>query len=186
MPGSHRTLPPFSDEGLLPVGDYPLTLNELARSMLVHGRRDKGRSQQWDAVWRKTLVANLAVLVRDLWQAGIADVYVNGSFVEEKDHPNDIDGYFVCDPRAFYSGQLERDLNRISAARLWTWESRTRRPVPGYGSKLPMWAMYRVELYPHFGQGTGIVDRFGNELQFPAAFRLSRAGTPKGIVKIVR
>jgi hypothetical protein len=49
-----------------------------------------------------------------------------------------------------------------------------------------MWIEYRVELYPHFDQGTGIVDRFGNELTFPAAFRLSRTGHPKGIVKLAR
>ncbi|HEY2249918.1 MAG TPA: hypothetical protein VGH74_02615 [Planctomycetaceae bacterium] len=49
-----------------------------------------------------------------------------------------------------------------------------------------MWIEYRVELYPHFNQGTGIVDRYGNELTFPAAFRLSRTGQQKGIVKLVR
>jgi hypothetical protein len=49
-----------------------------------------------------------------------------------------------------------------------------------------MWIEYRVELYPHFGQAAGILDRFGNELQFPAAFRLSRSGRPKGIVKLIR
>ena len=48
-----------------------------------------------------------------------------------------------------------------------------------------MWVNFRVELYPHFGQETGIVDRFGNELTFPAAFRLSRTGQPKGIVRLV-
>jgi len=48
-----------------------------------------------------------------------------------------------------------------------------------------MWNAYRVELYPHFGQLSGIRDRFGNELEFPSAFRLSRRdGRPRGIVKI--
>lgn len=48
-----------------------------------------------------------------------------------------------------------------------------------------MWHVYRVELYPHFGQGTGILDRFGNELDFPSAFRISRRDdTQKGIVEI--
>jgi hypothetical protein len=117
---------------------------------------------------------------------GIDEVYVNGSFVEEKDHPNDIDGYFVCDRAALLSGRLERELNRVSRARIWTWENRARRRVAGHGWKLPMWLRYRIELYPHYGQGTGIVDRFGNELQFPAAFRLSRSGRPKGILKLVR
>ena len=48
-----------------------------------------------------------------------------------------------------------------------------------------MWHAYRVELYAHFGQLSGIRDKFGNELEFPSAFRLSRRnGLPRGIVKI--
>jgi len=50
-----------------------------------------------------------------------------------------------------------------------------------------MWFAYHVELYPHFGQPAGITDQFGNQLQFPSAFRLSRRSyTAKGIVRIVR
>lgn len=42
--------------------------------------------------------------------------------------------------------------------------------------QLPMWHHYRVELYPHYGQGSGIRDPLGYELKFPSAFRLSRRG----------
>ncbi|MGV8122695.1 MAG: hypothetical protein AB2L14_23285 [Candidatus Xenobiia bacterium LiM19] len=51
-----------------------------------------------------------------------------------------------------------------------------------------MWHKYRVELYPHFGQLSGIRDEFGNDLQFPAAFRKTRGASPlqKGIVKIIK
>ena len=49
-----------------------------------------------------------------------------------------------------------------------------------------MWHIYRVELYPHVGQLSGIRDKYGNELEFPSAFRLSRRdGRPRGIVKLV-
>ena len=41
---------------------------------------------------------------------------------------------------------------------------------------LPVWHAYRVELYPHYNQISGIRDRYGNDLQFPAAFRKSRSG----------
>jgi hypothetical protein len=34
------------------------------------------------------------------------------------------------------------------------------------------------------GQLSGIRDKYGHELAFPAAFRLSRAGQPKGVIKI--
>jgi hypothetical protein len=191
-----RTLPAFTANGLLPVGEYVLTLDQLAKSSLV-GRRlvgprlvrgSPGRtgSPDWDTVWRKQLVENLAILAAELELVGVQEIFINGSFVEEKDHPNDIDGYFVCDRERFLSGRLERELNQVAAKPCWTWENDDRRPVPGHGWKLPMWIEYRVELYPHFGQETGIVDRFGNELTFPAAFRLSRKGQPKGIVKLVR
>lgn len=183
---AHRLLPAFSRDGFLPVGDYTLTLAELRKSSLATGPHGVRRSPHWDAKWRTKLIGNLAVLAGELDHVGIKEIYVNGSFVEEKDHPNDIDGYFVCDRAWFLSGRLERELNRIAAKPFWTWENTDRVPVPGHGRKLPMWIEYRVELYPHFGQGTGIVDRFGNELQFPAAFRLSRSGQPKGIVKLVR
>lgn len=163
-----------------------MTLDQLARSRLVRGPRGRQRSRHWDAAWRAKLVANLGILTGELADIGINEIFVDGSFVEAKDHPNDIDGYFVCDRNQFLSGKLERELNRASAKRCWTWDDDERRPVAGHGRKLPMWIEYRVELYPHFGQGTGIRDRVGNELQFPAAFRLSRSGQPKGIVKLVR
>jgi hypothetical protein len=49
-----------------------------------------------------------------------------------------------------------------------------------------MWHRYRVELFPHYGQSSGIRDENGNQLQFPAAFRKRRSThEPKGIVKIL-
>lgn len=51
-----------------------------------------------------------------------------------------------------------------------------------------MWHKYRIELYPHIpglGLGSGILDKWGKELEFPSAFRQSRRdGTPRGIIKI--
>jgi hypothetical protein len=87
-------LPAFDAQGLLPTGDYELVFEELRRSRLVAG--PGGGDSTWDAEWRKTLVDNLEVMTRQLWQVGIREVFADVSFVEEKDHPNDIDGYFVC------------------------------------------------------------------------------------------
>jgi hypothetical protein len=84
---------------------------------------------------------------------------------------------------------LTAALNRLDPQKVWTWDHSLRRPHPGYPKKqLPMWHVYRVELYPHFaGLGSGICDQFGNELEFPAAFRQCRRDSqPKGIVKIMR
>jgi hypothetical protein len=68
------------------------------------------------------------------------------------------------------------------------WDASSRRPDHNATKRqLPMWHRYRVELYPHFGNLSGIRDAFGNDLTFPAAFRASRrANRPKGIVQIVR
>ena len=143
----------------------------------------------WDASWRAKLVNNLELLTRQLWQVGITDVFADGSFAEDKDHPNDIDGYFVCDLDHLRSGRLTRELNLLDPGKVWTWDPVSRRPYRGYPKRqLPMWHRYCVELYPHvprLGLGSGIRDRHGHELEFPSAFRQSRRdGTPRGIVKI--
>ncbi|MFO0180856.1 MAG: hypothetical protein ACK517_03630 [bacterium] len=142
-------IPEFDENGLLPVGDYEVTLAELRTSILVQGPRDRIKYPSWDAS----------------------------------------DGYFVCDVVEIASGRLVRALNRLDPQKVWTWDPALRRAYPGYPKKqLPMWHVYRVELYPHFpGLSSGIRDKFGNELEFPAAFRQCRRdSTPKGIVKLKR
>jgi hypothetical protein len=90
-------LPGFTEEGLLPPGDYELTLDELAASYLVVGPVNRYKYPNWDTAWRKRLVENLGVMVRQLWQVGVTAIFVDGSFVEDKERPNDIDGYFECE-----------------------------------------------------------------------------------------
>ena len=102
--------------------------------------------------------------------------------------PNDIDGYFECDPIVFGSGEIERQLNALDPHRSWTWAPASRMPaINSMKKQLPMWHRYRVELYPHFPSLlSGISDEFGNELSFPSAFRQQRGtGLPKGIIKVV-
>jgi hypothetical protein len=182
-------IPNFQADGLLPPGDYEVSFAELRQSILVVGPGDSNKWPNWDAAWRARLVANLETLTRQLWQVGITEVFADGSFVEDKDHPNDIDGYFVCDLGRLASGALTRELNLLDSGKVWTWDPSSRRPYRGYPKKqLPMWHRYRVELYPHvpgLGLGSGIRDKHGHELEFPSAFRQSRRdGTPRGIVKI--
>jgi hypothetical protein len=124
-------------------------------------------------------------LVRQLRQVGITEIFVDGSFAEDKEHPNDIDGYFKCDLMRLASGALTQELNLLDPHKTWTWDPASRRPYRGDPKKqLPMWHVYRVELYPHVGQLSGIRDQFGHELEFPSAFRQSRDGKPRGIIKI--
>jgi len=79
------SIPPFTSEGLLPPFDHTATLDELRASHLVTG--EGVDSHTWDRKWRAYLVNNLEVLVGQLWQVGIDQIYVDGSFVEQKDHP---------------------------------------------------------------------------------------------------
>lgn len=181
-----QDLPPFTVDGVLPPADYAITLARLRESTLVKGPADRAAYPNWDIRFRRRLVDNLSTMVKQLWHVGIEQIYVDGSFVEDKDHPNDIDGYFECERDSLRSGRLERELNLLDRDSIWTWAPEARRPALGFGKRqLPMWHKYRVELYPHVGQTTGIRDRFGNELAFPAAFRLTRSGIPKGILKII-
>jgi hypothetical protein len=179
-------LPDFTEDGLLPPGDYELTLEELAESRLVEGPDDHERYPNWDKTWRRRLVENLGVMVRQLWQVGISNIFIDGSFTEDKQRPNDIDGYFECELLRLASGELERELNLLDPHKVWTWDPARRTAFRGYPKKqLPMWHVYRVELYPHYGQLCGIRDEYGHELEFPSAFRRSRrSGRPRGIVKI--
>ena len=166
-----------------------MTLEELKDSMLVEGPGEG--YPNWDAEWRAKLVENLRVLVVQLWEVGVTEIFVNGSFVEDKEHPGDIDGCFECSFMDVATGHLRRELNKLDPYKVWTWDPASRRPYRDQPKlQLPMWHQYRVELYPHYPDlslPSGIKDKFGSDLPFPAAFRKSRREHKvKGIVKIKR
>lgn len=142
----------------------------------------------WDSQWRRGLVENLKTLVKQLWIVGIEKVFIDGSFVEDKDHPNDIDGYFECDLRYYVSGKLVKDLNLLDPNKVWTWNTQSLKSVSNFAkSQLPMWLVYRVELYPQCDQLTGIKDEFGNDLPFASAFRQRRGDCmKKGILLLMK
>jgi len=182
-------IPSFTEDGVLPIGDWEASLEELRASILVKG--PEADYPDWDASWRGHLVDNLEVLVGQLRQTGVNNIFLDGSFAEDKDHPNDIDGYFECDRQQFLSGALQDALNQLDPHRTWSWDPNERRPYRGYPKQqLPMWHQYRVELYPHVpGLITAGQDHRGNDLEFPSFFRLSRrplasGGDQKGIVKL--
>lgn len=80
----------FEPTQVLAPGTYEATFTELRNSLLVKG---DGTSPTWDSVWRAQLVSKLEILANQLWQVGLTEIFIDGSFVENKDHPNDIDGY---------------------------------------------------------------------------------------------
>lgn len=130
----------------------------------------------------------LATLADQLWQVGIERIFIDGSFVENKDHPSDIDGYFETDVQRVASGQLQRQLNAIDPHMAWTWDHNERQFDPSTGKKqLPMWHIYHIELYYHFPGLIALADKQGYQLEFPAAFRRRKTDDrPKGIIQIIR
>ncbi|PTX53971.1 hypothetical protein C8P63_12427 [Melghirimyces profundicolus] len=184
----------FNEYGLLNPGTYALTLGQLRESILVTGGWQP--PEGWDAEWRYDLVDGLEEMVKQLWKVGYDQIFIDGSFVEDKGTPGDIDGYFEAPWMDF----LERGrptLNEIEP--IWTWNPQFRRPHLDSPTKrqLPMWHRYRVELYPHYTQVpdeykdeanlSGITDLGGKNLPFPQAFRQQRETyLQKGIIKIIR
>jgi hypothetical protein len=100
---------------------HEVTFDELGASILANGPNDG--SATWDAVCRLRLIDNLEILSRQLWQVGVHEIFADGSFAEDKDHPNDIDGYFECSLDAIRTGELTREPNRIDPFKIWTWPS---------------------------------------------------------------
>jgi hypothetical protein len=180
----------FNADGLLDVGTYKASFLEIRKSILVIGNHS---SPTWDKNWRSYLVDKAEILLNQLWKVGIKDIFLDGSFVEDKDHPNDIDGYFdphlsMFDPKDMLTFQkLVSSLNSLDPHKVWTWDPDSRKSYRGYAKKqLPMWLFYRVELYPHLDQGSGITDTQGHDLKFPSAFRQSRNNfKPKGIIQVI-
>jgi hypothetical protein len=181
-------LPSFTSEGLLPAGDYRLTIDELRKSHLITGEFSEHGVDIWDREWRLRLLDNASLLVHQLWQVGIENIFIDGSFVEDKSHPGDIDGYFECDFYYFATGQFHKDINALDPFKVWDWSKR----YPDQNSakqQLLMWHKYKVELYPHHShqQSSGIHDEFGYEQTFPSAFRKSRRNhLQKGIVQVIK
>ncbi len=174
----------FDGRGLLPPGDHLMTLGGLRRSVLVEG--PPGR-ESWNRVWRGWLLDRFATLVGQLWGVGVERIYLAGSFVTDKDHPGDLDGYFECDRAAYKARSLHRALNDLGPFQEWTWREEHRRPSRDGHPKLPLWHHHRVELFPHYGQTrTGFFDEQGNDVDLPTMFRRdTRTNETRGIVRVV-
>jgi hypothetical protein len=155
-----------------------MTIAELSASVLVQG---DGSSPTWDATWRIHLVGSLKVLVAQLAGVGITEVYADGSFCSKKDHPGDIDGYFVTDFPEWLNQR--RALLRIEAA----WDLGRRRPDALGKMKPLMWHKYRVELFPVFREPyVGFSAMGGNPpVTIDQFFHESRSGQPRGVIKLV-
>lgn len=181
----------FDDEGRLPPGDYPLTLDELERSVLVIG--DENADNSWDTAWRLELVQNLRVLLDQLWTEGFTEIYIDGSFATDKLRPGDIDGYFVVQKPedmldSDFEDKLSARLNRHDQDHVWTWKDQDRRKsAEAEKGQLPMWWKYHVEMWPEYGQWSGQIHPITEEkLTHAQLFRITKQGEDKGIIKLLK
>ncbi len=74
-------IPQFTDEGLLPAGVHETDLEEIREKM--------GWSRK-----RRELLEGLEEALELMATCGVARVYLDGSFVTDKDRPNDVDGCY--------------------------------------------------------------------------------------------
>lgn len=111
----------FNEDGVLQPGDYPMTIGQLKESMLVFGPDNES---PWNQRKRLMLVNNLEILVNQLHNVGVDEIFIDGSFVEDKASPSDIDGYFVADPRDL--PDIVRELNKLDPYKIWTWDWQSR------------------------------------------------------------
>ncbi len=71
-------IPRFDEEGVLPAGVHDATLEEFERRFAINPVR-------------KALFRGLKLLIKDLTYAGCRTLYLNGSFVTDKQEPKDYD-----------------------------------------------------------------------------------------------
>jgi hypothetical protein len=91
-------IPPFNDDGYLPPGIHPATLEEIAARFGQESelRRAEMESLQW--------------LVQVARRAGVQRLVVNGSFVPDKLEPNDVDCVLLIGPGFPRNPEAEAEL----------------------------------------------------------------------------
>jgi hypothetical protein len=75
------SLPPFNELGYLPPGIYEISWLELMERFVTNPQRQR-------------LATGLAAAIRKLAIAGCRRVLIGGSFVTNKENPNDFDGWY--------------------------------------------------------------------------------------------
>jgi hypothetical protein len=78
-------IPDLNEDGLLPLGLHPATLEEIGERF---GRANPVRTR---------LFRGLTRALHNLREAGVERVYIDGSFVTDKQFPNDVDGCWDAD-----------------------------------------------------------------------------------------
>ena len=91
-------IPPFNDDGYLPAGIHPATLDEVAERFGTESeiRRVQMESLRW--------------LVEIAQRAGVSRIVLNGSFVTDQYECNDVDCVLLVDPEFPTDTEAEGEL----------------------------------------------------------------------------
>lgn len=141
-------LPQFNSLGYLPDGEYAVTLKDIEQRFGCSNVR------------RRTLMHGLKLASKALFDAGVTRIYVDGSFVSDKENPNDIDGCWSFDA----SVNLDK-LDPIFVCR---------------NSRFAVKRRYGLDLF--IAEST----EASTKTPFPKFFRTSKDGNAKGILLIKR
>lgn len=138
------SIPELQTNGELPPGEHIATLDEVEA---VYGVSTFRRQQ---------LMLCLRDAAKNMAQAGVQKIWINGSFVTNKPNPSDIDGCWE------YTNQV--DVDELD---------------PVFFSTLPeMKAKYGMEFFI-----SSIIEA-GAGVPFPQFFQTNRNGVPKGIIVV--
>ena len=94
----HSMIPLFNDDGYLPPGIHPATMEEIASRF--------GQESEL----RRTQMESLRWLVDLAWRAGAGRIVVNGSFATDKLEPNDVDCVLLIGPSFPKDAEAETEL----------------------------------------------------------------------------
>lgn len=113
---------------------------------------------------RKALIAGLRGALERMRDCGVARVYLDGSFVTEKDRPNDIDGCYDLSENV-----LEEDLSRLT-------------PIfpPSPTNRLKAKQFFGVDFFP------AAATELGSGQPFLRFFQKDREGRERGVIMIER
>jgi hypothetical protein len=173
----------WDHHGGLPPGEHPMTLAELGRSFLVTGGQNPPVG--WDMPRRSLQVANLCHLAGHLYQVGIDEIFIDGSFSTTKPSPGDIDAYFITD-LLLWKSQLQK-LRALDAS--WTYDPADRKPTPDGKRKWPQWFQYQIEFFyvfrpPH--HHSSFMGTTNPPVTIDQFFRSDAGGNPRGLIRLVR
>lgn len=142
-------IPQFTEDGLLPPGVHETDLEELREKM--------GWSRK-----RRELLEGLEEALELMSTGGVVQVYLDGSFVTDKDRPNDIDGCY----------DLAEDVTAENLGRL--------APIfpPNPGGRAEAKRRFGVDFFP------AAATELGSGQPFLRFFQTDREGRERGVLSV--